>query len=888
MEQAEAVPWSTFLSRTSPSAVVNRLNSILAQHFENINIAQRRTNQGQHKRGRSNSYQPKTKTKLNLWSKLFRGDQKPIQVVKTSVVEDHCLALIDVIGNRARIKYNSDAEKTEAQFAFLNMVSSLAQYSRKSSFDAKNCLGIGIHMPKSVHVAVYKAIIAVIGRPEFDFRGLIQTSSPLTGSNAHIAGEYWRILVTVLQLVLDLVFWAREEEMQFAANFFAIAIFRLPSVGGHVIDSLHQFYSRAAAHYRRLYPASTRSSELEHARRKHARGSSTGGTGGTGGTGSGGTGSGGINSRRRNDIGSNNNTANTTNTNSATFETKSSSSRPTNTLPSTTAFPSSPPSLESSTAAPPPPSPTTTTATTKLKRAFSRTRSSSKQSFEFIHANPVIFGWLTFQSKVPGVNSGRVVELMRKRKKEWNDRLRSSREFAMMLAASVVDHVQDVVASGTGLIWWEEVPLYPVLADMVLLTLRRQFHLLVHPTDPSALDDYETRAALRSSSNSFDYDKSRAARNAARTTTATGYRRTDGFYDDDEYKSNPTTTNNGPEETSEEQEGNLVFSLPFFNSIVKTCSHFFSADPVMRHALLRMVCRYIDAERVSSVGPCLNALEGWLFRLHQVSPISMTKAMQLPCIRNTIYSLLKSSRFVCTCRGLTFITTVVQHLSGNADDEAVLWFLRDILFDLFFELMLSWSSFVRRFFHDFLIHRVFKLKRALLDMPTDRRLFEMFPGCENNGERVRAYDLARSEFATNRIVKTRKNKARGRRPSRFDNKNKNKRTRTGQNDHRLGTRPDAAALSPSDMALSTKMEAYMRILLCAVNDPSSFDDHCCPNSDQRRGYILVSLESFSDTLFEYYKDCGARTEDAGEYFEGEPPEMEISIDALMKRFAEGH
>ena len=69
---------------------------------------------------------------------------------------------------------------------------------------------------------------------------------------------------------------------------------------------------------------------------------------------------------------------------------------------------------------------------------------------------------------------------------------------------------------------------------------------------------------------------------------------------------------------------------------------------------------------------------------------------------------------------------------------------------------------------------------------------------------------------------------------------------------------------------------------------ASGQHHCCPNSDQRRGYILVSLESFSDTLFEYYKDRGARTEDAGEYFEGEPPEMEISIDALMRRFAEGH
>ena len=30
--------------------------------------------------------------------------------------------------------------------------------------------------------------------------------------------------VSLLQLVRDLVFWAREEEMQFAANFFATAI----------------------------------------------------------------------------------------------------------------------------------------------------------------------------------------------------------------------------------------------------------------------------------------------------------------------------------------------------------------------------------------------------------------------------------------------------------------------------------------------------------------------------------------------------------------------------------------------------------------------------------------------------------------------------------------
>ena len=106
---------------------------------------------------------------------------------------------------------------------------------------------------------------------------------------------------------------------------------------------------------------------------------------------------------------------------------------------------------------------------------------------------------VNFQSKVPNIDSGRVVTMMKRAARvEWWI-LRSSREFAMMLAAAVVDHVQDVIPSvydetagiqnnteectGKGILW-EEIPLYPVLADMVLVTLRRQFHLLVHPTDP--------------------------------------------------------------------------------------------------------------------------------------------------------------------------------------------------------------------------------------------------------------------------------------------------------------------------------------------------------------------------------------------------------------------
>jgi len=177
----------------------------------------------------------------------------------------------------------------------------------------------------------------------------------------------------------------------------------------------------------------------------------------------------------------------------------------------------------------------------------------------------------------------------------------------------------------------------------------------------------------------------------------------------------------------------------------------------------------------------------------------------------------------------------------------------------------------------------------LLDLPSDRRLFEMFPG-ENEDHRVHAYDKARNEFSNNRSNKRfgKKRQAIINGGGAGDNRQSRKRSLIERATRSSATnvpqqRPDAATLSPSDMALATKMEAYMRILLAAVNDPSSFDDKCCKNSDQRRGYIKASLEQFSDQLYIYYVECG---ESEPGYFEGEPPEMEISIDALMRKFAE--
>ena len=917
--RAAGVPWSSFMSRSTPGVLVRTLLALVSEHLSAV--AQANTAR---LRAQSASDAPFSATagsgdggggagrsrggKMGLIKRMFgsSSEQAP-RLAKATVVEARCRTLLEVVGGRAPIRYASEAERAEAQLLFVNLASVLASYSRKASFDARNSLGPGVHMHKSAHVVLYNTIIALIDRPELDFRDIMLSDlgRPLQPTQARVAGEYWQLLLLVLQLVLDLVFWAREEEMQFAANFFAIAIFRLPSVGGHVVDSLHQFHSRAAAHFRKLYPSSTRRSDAsEHAMMRCIRSRSPSPAFGLA-----------VGSRG-----------------SSRASSRSSS-----------------PALDGAWGTD---KDNGGAAALGPADGLKRSRSLSRPTLSFINANPTIFGWLTFESQVPGVDSGRVVEMMRKRKREWNGRLQESREFAMMLAAAVVDHVQSVIVcadpvsaaaapGGMGVrgaggrgdvsslgatfgsgefkddseddqreVWWEEIPMYPVLADMVLLTLRRQFHLLKHPTDPSLMDDYETRSALRPSHGTHRREMlgesvgdaavgagrsnpRRPAPRATRRGSAAG-RLYDGTRIETEIK-------------AEEQEGNLVFSRPFFDTIVKTCAHFFSADPVMRHALLRMVCTRMDPERVSSVGPCLSAMELWLLRLHRVSPSSTAKCMQMACMRSAISALLRSSRFVCTCRALTFITTVVSQLNEGVEDEAVLWFLRDILFDHFFELFLSWSSFVRRFFHDFLTHRVFKLKRKLLDIPSDRLLFEQFPGDDEDEDTVRPARLPGAPMAWNTRVAIydavkgqnvlTKRTAAKRRGGIQQSMAVNARGFVGGGSSSLAGSPavaadapsgnefppvDPAALSPSDMALATKMEAYTRILLDALHNPSSFDSSICSDAEQRRVYIEVSLEGYADMLANLYKEQQL----VNGHLAGEPPPNEIDISMLMRRFSE--
>ena len=784
-----ATPWHSFMGRDTPYSLTRQLNALLARHLSAVAASQFRGDTRQH--------EDAVLEGTSFFKRIMGSSQRELKLANTKQVEELCGSFLKVLGKRMPLAYSSSKECEDAQLALITLASMLVSYAKSSAFNARNAYGSNIHFPRSTQNIVYRTIIAIIDRPEFDFHDWMDQGEVLQGVCAHIAASYWRLLLTTLKLVLDLVFWAREEELQFAAGFFAIAIFRLPSVGGHVVDSLHQFHSRAAAHFRRLYPSSTRTSEINHFERRLSR----------------------VKHKNRSP---------------ATSEVGLRVGVSTNSDSGSNTF---------------------------------RLRSHSAVSLKFIKSNPVIFGWLNFQSRIPNLDSGEVVMTMKRRKREWNGRLRSSREFAMMLAAAVVDHVQNIAVSQKVIdatsesprkskaqktvsesdVIWEEIPLYPVLADMVLVTLRRQFHLLVHPTDPSALDDFETQSALRSS-RGFVHRPGEASKVISEAASRRSQGQINRYAEDNEDE----------EDVVEEQAGNLVFSQSFFDTIVATCSHFFTADPIMRRALLRMVCTHMHPNRVSSVGPCLGAIEVWLLRLHRVSPSSMAKAMQLSCVRAAISALFRSSRFVCICRALTFIGTVVQHLGNsdeagknNSDSSDVLWFLRDILFDHFFELMLSWSSFVRRFFHDFLVHRVFKVKRALLDIASDRMLFQQFPGGE---------------------IENRRNSSYNERVAMHD--------RVTQNYLLEGV--NFAAIPPSETALATKMHAYVRILLNALTHPESFDDTVCAGAEQKRAYIRKSLEGYAELLYDIY----CEQEVTPGLLAGEPPELDLDIESLMRRFSE--
>ena len=91
---------------------------------------------------------------------------------------------------------------------------------------------------------------------------------------------------------------------------------------------------------------------------------------------------------------------------------------------------------------------------------------------------------------------------------------------------------------------------------------------------------------------------------------------------------------------------------------------------------------------------------------------------------------------------------------------------------------------------------------------------------------------------------------------------------------------DPAALSPSDMALATKMEAYTRILLDTLHDPSSFDASICPDAEQRRVYIEVSLKGYADLVANLYEEQQLVFGPFG----GDPPPPDIDVNTLMRRF----
>ena len=162
--------------------------------------------------------------------------------------------------------------------------------------------------------------------------------------------------------------------------------------------------------------------------------------------------------------------------------------------------------------------------------------------------------------------------------------------------------------------------------------------------------------------------------------------------------------------------------------------------------------------------------------------------------------------------------------------------------------MLSWSSFVRRFFHDFLVHRLFKYKRSFLNIASDRLLFEKFPGSEL--ERRSGYSRLRNE-----------------RVAVYD--------RVTQSQRYVAT--NVIQISPSEEALATKMHAYVRILLNAISDPDSFDSTMCPNAAQRRVYIETSLEAYAELLYDVY--CEQELTPGA--LAGDPPEFDININALM-------
>ena len=276
------------------------------------------------------------------------------------------------------------------------------------------------------------------------------------------------------------------------------------------------------------------------------------------------------------------------------------------------------------------------------------------------------------------------------------------------------------------------------------------------------------------------------------------------------------------------------YSRHFFKSLIHSLAMLSKHDDNVCGTILHTITKNFCTNN-----PLLLELETDTLKLlfENMSSAILSKFLGSVTMKWALGVMLSSDNISLICHGIYLTAAAMKNASDETRSSIVRWFF----YEYFSALYLHWSSMVRGFFHHFLVYNCFKLRRRLLPLLSDHIILNMSPEDERHPMNL--------EFSTPRIEVI----------------------------------DEFQHLAPDDLAISTKLDAFVHVTLKELNADGRTEVRYCgagPITKQRRNYIRQSSEEYANVLRAGIRFQENRKPSTKKYSMYAPPSPELNLLAI--------
>eukprot|EP00944_MAST-04C_sp_MAST-4C-sp1_P000086 g86.t1 len=351
-------------------------------------------------------------------------------------------------------------------------------------------------------------------------------------------------------------------------------------------------------------------------------------------------------------------------------------------------------------------------------------RGNTTQMEKFIHDYPDFFAWASSVRYAPLTkiifDQIHDYSTRNNRRNLWNHKLKANSIFAFSFCNTFVRHVKTIYDYRSSSrqykdthIVWNQLPLYPFLADYLCLLLRdylRFFKKCVH----CCYSDILTEGLEGESFGAYGQNSNPRFRSVNFDALFHKLKETE----DREYFCK-VYINGGEGRARVLSPGKVVPKIPpvqydkkFETLLLESCAVFAKNDPNAAFAVVTILMMHFDCSGYVALEFYYDTL---MLMLQSMDNQTVGKLVNSNTFKDLIRRLITARSISVVCHGIAIVFQTRQKLEFQARLKFTRWYLSEHFCFLF----LHWSSLVRQFFYHYLLHGIFTVQRKYLSLSTD-------------------------------------------------------------------------------------------------------------------------------------------------------------------------